>query len=82
MTGVKCNSDTLCLCILLGNIVGKSLGRTANYVFIHSVGTGTDDTSQSGCTKLKILVESLFYLLVIILDGKQFILCCFVKIWI
>ena len=52
----------------------KSLGRFPNRVDVHAVGARTDHTAQTACSELKILVKTLFNLLLIIPDRQKLLL--------
>ena len=71
MSGIVGDCHTLLLSACMDNIISQSLRRTLYNILVHTVRAGTDNTAQSGCTKLKRRIITLPNLFIIILNRFQ-----------
>ena len=71
MSGIVGDCHTLLLSACTDNIISQSLRRTLYNILVHTVRAGTDNTAQSGCTKLKRRIKTLPNLFIIILNRFQ-----------
>ena len=80
MTGVKRDRNALVCSALFDNIVGKSLGRTAHRIDIHTIDPCSDDSAKSCGTKLQVHIETFFDLVFIVRDCAKLFFRLFVKV--
>ncbi len=80
--GIVGDSHALVLASLFDDVVGKALGRPAHHINVHAVDACADDAAKSRSAELKVHIKSLFYLLLVILDGAQLLLGGLVEVWI
>ena len=80
MTGIIGNGNTAFLSVYPADIIGKSLCSLAHGINIHPVGSGSDHTTKSGCTKFQIHIKTVFDLFFISLNTFQLISGILVKI--
>ena len=79
-TTVKCNCDSFFLAFLAQYVIGKSLCCLTYGVYIHTVGTGSDNPAKSRCTKFKIRIKTFLDLVFIPSDRLQFLFSILIKI--
>ena len=71
MTAVVCDHHTLLRFTVSLDVFCDALGRFADRVYIHIIGSCTDLASQPGSTECDVLVKALFDLTFIISDIFQ-----------
>ena len=59
MTGIICDSNSLGFLVNLGNIIGKPLGCSSYHINIHTVGSGSENSAKSGCSKFQRYCETM-----------------------
>ena len=75
----KGDGYTLLLSAPGDDIICKSLGRTCHHIFIHAVGTRSDDPPKSGCTEFQIGIKTLPDLRLISCNGLKLLRRFFIK---
>ena len=81
-SGIKCNCDSLVSISTLLYVICKSLCCFSYSINIHTVGSGSDHTTKSGCSKFQIRIKAFFYFIFIVFQTFQLCLCVCIKIWI
>ena len=76
MSAIMGNDDTLVHRLLTKtlDVVGKTLGGSADHEIVHTVGTGHDLAAQSRRTEGNVLIKTLFDRFRIVLDIKQLLI--------
>ena len=80
MTGIKSNGYSLRCLARFVDIICKTLCCLTNRVNIHTIGSGTNDSTQTSGSKLKIHVKTLFDLIVVICDVLQLLFGILIKV--
>ena len=81
-TGIISDCHTFLLSVLRNNIICKSLCCLTYSVNVHTVGSGSDHTTKSTCTELKLTVKAILDFILVPFDCLKFSLCCLVKVTI